>query len=116
MAAWQRRSLMGFAAGVALAAAIDPEAAITLMMAALMPAFHCIAILRGVAIVDFARSAKHNATDPPFPAAGLPIYSILVPLYREANMASALDRPAAKRGRGRTRPRPTQARLSPVPA
>lgn len=79
----------------------------TTLMALLTPAFACVALLRVIALWQFSFSslAAMRAAERPWGADGdLPIYSVLVPLYREAHMAAALadalhrlDWPADKR-------------------
>jgi cellulose synthase/poly-beta-1,6-N-acetylglucosamine synthase-like glycosyltransferase len=68
----------------------DPDLTATIVMAVLTPAFLCVALLRAAALWHITVT---KSSFPPAPATlteGLPVYSILVPLYREAHMAKAL--------------------------
>ena len=93
MARWQRVALVLVSAGLAVCFVASAEAAMTTIMALLTPAFAGVALLRGIALWQFAsatppaHAVEHRQSRPD---GELPVYSILVPLYREAHMAAAL--------------------------
>jgi cellulose synthase/poly-beta-1,6-N-acetylglucosamine synthase-like glycosyltransferase len=87
---WQRAALGFLAAGLPLGIVLSPDATAMVVMALLTPAFFCVALLRAAAVADFASRRIDGQPDAAISAADLPIYSILVPLYREAHMAQSL--------------------------
>jgi cellulose synthase/poly-beta-1,6-N-acetylglucosamine synthase-like glycosyltransferase len=76
---------------------IDASAAVTMLLALLSPIFLCVAALRAAALWHFREVRAEPAADPNTTEdADLPVYSILVPLFREADgvpgLVDALDR------------------------
>lgn len=68
---------------------IAPEVTVTVVMALLTPTFLCVALLRAAALGQVWTVTR--AAPSPLPViADTPIYSILVPLHREAHMAKPL--------------------------
>ena len=93
MVRWQRAALVVCSAGLAVCFFASAEAAMTTIMALLTPAFAGVALLRGIALWQLAfaaRPALSVESRQSRPDGELPVYSILVPLYREAQMAAAL--------------------------
>ena len=101
---WQRFLLALLAPGLALCLwALGPRAAVSLFMAALMVPFFCVALLRLASIYHItrpigpSRQASNTACAAPSPEtmtktldAPLPRYTVLVPLYREAEVIDDL--------------------------
>jgi hypothetical protein len=87
---WQRAALGFLATGLPLGIVLSPDATAMVVMALLTPAFFCVALLRAAAVADFASRRIDGQPGTAIAAADLPIYSILVPLYREAHMAQSL--------------------------
>ena len=99
MVRWQRTALVACGASTVLGLFVSAETTLTVVMALLTPAFACVAFLRAIALRLFLIAPDPpGAPDRPWAEAhgDLPVYSILVPLYREGNMvdvlAGALDR------------------------
>lgn len=90
MPRWQRRTFALAAVALPLGLWVDADATAMLVMALLTPAFLCVALLRAAAIATTLRTPAIPKAEPSASSAGLPIYSILVPLYNEAHMAPAL--------------------------
>ena len=102
---WRQIAFFGVVAGIAAAAfVLAPKATWNAVLMALAVPFACIVIYRvaALALLPFNRPSlpadRHVASD-----ASLPTYSVLVPLYGEANMApqimaalTALDYPVNK--------------------
>ena len=104
MARWQRVGFALLALALPLGLWANADATAMLVMAILTPAFLCVALVRAAAIAGTLRHSAPPQTAPLVLDTDLPIYSILVPLYREAHMAPALiaaldrlDWPAARR-------------------
>jgi len=104
MARWQQTLFALAILALALGFWSDADATAMLTMALLTPAFLCVALIRAAALVDSLRTSAPPPTALPANDDDLPVYSILVPLYREAHMAPALiaaldrlDWPAARR-------------------
>lgn len=102
MSRWQRWALRAGLAGLAAGLTYDADATAFLVMALVSPFFLCAVALRGAALWHFWR---HPVAAPPPPASSLspfgagelaggdwPVYSILVPLYREAELVDDLVR------------------------
>jgi cellulose synthase/poly-beta-1,6-N-acetylglucosamine synthase-like glycosyltransferase len=90
MPRWQRRTFALAAVALPLGFWVDADATAMLVMALLTPAFLCVALLRAAAIATTLRMPAIQKAEPSASSAGLPVYSILVPLYNEAHMAPAL--------------------------
>ncbi|MGE5267824.1 MAG: glycosyltransferase [Deltaproteobacteria bacterium] len=93
MVRWQRAVLVVLSAGLFSSFFASAEAAMTTMMTLLTPAFAGVALLRGIALWQFwfaPRPANSGEKRQSRLDGDLPVYSILVPLYREAHMAAAL--------------------------
>jgi len=84
-----------------------PDATVAALAGMIALPFFCITLLRLVAFREAVLSWRTKSTQParhrPAPAEQLPVYSVLVPLFREANVLSglvrslqALDYPPAK--------------------
>lgn len=102
---WQKVAFATSTVAIILGAWISPDITATVLMAVLTPTFLCVALLRAAALWHVLTTKKvESAASVAATADVLPVYSILVPLYREAHMAAALvaaidrlDWPAAKR-------------------
>ncbi len=90
MARWQRVVFALVALGLTLGLWANADATAMLVMTLLTPVFLCVALLRTASIVDTLRYCAPPPTAQRAPPKDLPVYSILVPLYREAHMAPAL--------------------------
>lgn len=103
---WQKLALSAVAISVAAGFWRNPDMAAAMIMALLTPAFLCVAILRAFAIHHLLTKPARAAPASPHLELDTdrPVYSILVPLYREAHMTGSLvaalerlDWPAARR-------------------
>ncbi len=90
LARWQARTAAILGTGLVLGAILSLDATAAFVMALLTPVFLCVAALRAIAIRGFMQGEQTPEGVPSAPNAPLPVYSILVPLYREAHMAAAL--------------------------
>lgn len=104
LARWQRVTLALVLVALPLGFWFDADTTAMLGMALLTPVFLCVVLLRATAIATTLTTIPPPASAPPARSESLPVYSILVPLYREAHMAQALlaaldrlDWPIAKR-------------------
>lgn len=83
---WQKRTLAGLAAAAASGALLAPEMTLVVLLAVMALPFLLVVALRAVALWHLlkgsatTRSAKTVAID----ETALPLYTVLVPLYREA--------------------------------
>jgi hypothetical protein len=98
LAPWQRLWLGFSAAGLTVALALAPLASIRALTFGLAALFLPVIGLRVLAARDLILGARgRSALSPPrLPDAALPVYTILVPLYREANMLAPLMRVLAR--------------------
>jgi glycosyltransferase XagB len=103
LALWQRLLLFLLLAGFGAALVLQAEPAFRALSLALIFIFLPVIALRVFAAYDLLRRAPSKPARPRVPDAELPLYTILVPLYREANMLAPLtaalarlDYPAAK--------------------
>ena len=99
--AWQRRALALSLVLLGVGMALAPEATLIGLLAIMAMPFLCVVVLRTVALWQLA----HPLPKPTAPAAAtpgpLPVYTVLVPLFREAGVVGdllgslrALDYPA----------------------
>ena len=88
---WQRRALIGGAGALAAGLTLAPETTLAVLMTILAVPFLCVVLLRVIALWQLRRPASDRN-----PAVGagneepLPVYSVLVPLYREAAVVPGL--------------------------
>lgn len=103
--AWQLERLSILPGLIIGAAIVAPEGLLAAVAALLTLPFLCVAALRLAALREALRPRRRrsSSTSPIIADAGLPMYSVLVPLYREANVLpglvdalGALDYPADK--------------------
>jgi glycosyltransferase XagB len=96
-AKWQRRALLFGAMAMLLGLGVDPVKTIWAVTLSLAILFVAVIAFRLVAAYGLWRGAPRGETGsaPRLPDHELPIYSVLVPVYREAHMLPQLD-PAAK--------------------
>lgn len=97
---WQKRALGVILALACLTVAFAPEAALAGLYAALALPFFFVAVLRALALWHLASDRRGAASpldadtdagaDADVEAAELPVYSVLVPLYREAEIVPEL--------------------------
>ena len=87
---WQRLSLFLLLAGFAAALVLQAQPAFRALSLALVFIFLPVIALRVFAAYDLLRRAPSKPARPRIPDAELPLYTILVPLYREANMLAPL--------------------------
>ncbi|MBY0224253.1 MAG: glycosyltransferase [Hyphomicrobium sp.] len=106
MVLWQKAALFAVVIVVAAALWTDSEITAAVVMTLLTPAFLCVSVLRTFAVHEVLNAPLRSSPAPPpaEPDVDWPVYSILLPLYREAHMAAsivaALERlkwPAEKR-------------------
>ncbi len=105
MPRWQKLMLPTFIAGV-VGGLLFPNVALPAFLLALTIPFLCVAVIRLAGLAELLRGTPRNAHqthEPPGEDETLPVYSILVPLYDEADVLprlmrslSALDYPAAQ--------------------
>lgn len=87
---WRQAALLGFlAGGVTAASVIVPDLTLRLLFILIAIPFACIAIFRIIAIL-FALFRRRALQTTLIDDTDLPTYSILVPLYKEGNMASQI--------------------------
>ena len=102
---WQKAALAGLVLGVGGGTLLAPETTLAVLFAVMAVPFLCVVVLRSAALWNlFAPPAP--AVEPPpvrIDAELLPLYSVLVPLYREASVIphlvaalTAIDYPAAR--------------------
>jgi hypothetical protein len=103
LALWQRLSLCLLLAGFGAALVLQAQPAFRALSLTLVFLFLPVIALRVFAAYDLLRRPPSKHARPRIPDAELPVYTILVPLYREANMLAPLtaalarlDYPAAK--------------------
>jgi cellulose synthase/poly-beta-1,6-N-acetylglucosamine synthase-like glycosyltransferase len=101
-ARWQRLAALALVASVAAGGIVAPGVTCTAMLGVISIVLLCIVLLRGLGLVHLLSRPRRSA----FPAAPaidheLPLYSVLVPLYREAEIVpdllkalAAIDYPA----------------------
>lgn len=98
---WQRGALLAAAVALCAGLALSPETTVVALLALMAIPFLCVVVLRVVALWQLRR---RPATDPDLAVEGdegLPLYTVLVPLFREAAVVPeliaslrALDYPA----------------------
>ena len=96
MLPWQRIALVLLPAILAAGIAFDAALAIRILTLTLL--FVPVVALRVIAVA-YLLAGKRDPGSPPSPRtpeAGLPIYTLLVPLYREANVVAALMQALAR--------------------
>jgi cellulose synthase/poly-beta-1,6-N-acetylglucosamine synthase-like glycosyltransferase len=86
---WQRALFVTLTLAVVGGLLVSTDVTVTAVMALLTPIFLCVALLRVAALWQMWNAALAAPT-PVSQTPDTPIYSILVPLYREAHMARAL--------------------------
>ena len=103
LATWQRLSLFLLFLAFAAALVLHAQPAVRSLSLALVVIFLPVIALRVFAAYNLLRRAPAKRARPRLQDAELPVYTILVPLYREANMLASLtsalarlDYPAAK--------------------
>lgn len=89
---WQRRTLIGLATVLTVAVATGPEWAATGLLAALTIAFLMLTGLRLAALAEIVAVPRDAPAGETWTgsAGELPVYSVLVPLYREAAVLPGL--------------------------
>jgi hypothetical protein len=101
-ARWQRVAALALVGSAAAGAVLAPHETCAVLLGFISIVFLCLVVLRALGLVRLLGHARRAAAPPP-PAIGhdLPIYSILVPLYREAEVVpdllkalAAIDYPA----------------------
>lgn len=89
---WQRRALIGGAAVLIAGMVLAPETALVVLLAILAVPFLCVVLLRVIALWQLRAPAAGRSSV--VGGAGdeeqLPVYSVLVPLYREAAVVPGL--------------------------
>lgn len=101
-ARWQRMVALSLAGGVAAGAVVAPGATCAALLGFISLVLLCIVLLRGLGLVQILRRPRRSPVSPrPASDHQLPVYSVLVPLYREAEIVpdllkalAALDYPA----------------------
>ncbi len=101
-ARWQRVAALALVGSATAGAVLAPHETCAVLLGFISIVFLCLVVLRALGLVRLLGHARRAAAPPP-PAIGheLPVYSILVPLYREAEVVpdllkalAALDYPA----------------------
>jgi cellulose synthase/poly-beta-1,6-N-acetylglucosamine synthase-like glycosyltransferase len=102
---WQKAALAGLALGVGGGALLAPETTLGVLFAVMAVPFLCVVVLRSAALWNLLAPPAPAVEPPPvrIDAELLPLYSVLVPLYREASVVphlvaalTAIDYPAAR--------------------
>ena len=102
---WQKAALAGLALGVGGGTLLAPEATLAVLFAVMAVPFLCVVVLRSAALWNLIAPPAPAVEPPPvrIDAELLPLYSVLVPLYREASVVphlvaalTAIDYPAAR--------------------
>jgi cellulose synthase/poly-beta-1,6-N-acetylglucosamine synthase-like glycosyltransferase len=102
---WQKAALAGLALGVGGGALLAPETTLAVLFAVMAVPFLCVVVLRSAALWNLFAPPAPAVKPPPIriDAELLPLYSVLVPLYREASVVPhlaaalmAIDYPAAR--------------------
>jgi cellulose synthase/poly-beta-1,6-N-acetylglucosamine synthase-like glycosyltransferase len=101
---WQQRLALALAVALAIGVWVAPRLTLIALLAVLTVPFFCVVVLKGTALWHTLSTAPGKPADPPsIDDASLPTYSILVPLFREANVVpdllealAKIDYPAAK--------------------
>ena len=96
LALWQRLLLGSLPLAFGAALVLDAQSAIRALSLALVFIFLPVIALRVFAAYDLLRRPPSKRAQPRIPDAELPVYTILVPLYREANMLASLVRALAR--------------------
>ena len=96
LAIWQRLSLFLLLAGFGAALALQAQPAFRALSLTLVFIFLPVIALRVFAAYDLLRRTPSKPARPRIPDAELPLYTILVPLYREANMLAPLTAALAR--------------------
>jgi glycosyltransferase XagB len=96
LAIWQRVSLFLLIAGFGLALVLQEQPAFRAFSLALVFIFLPVIALRVFAAYDLLRRAPSKPARQRIPDAELPLYTVLVPLYREANMLAPLTAALAR--------------------
>jgi hypothetical protein len=88
---WQKAALAGLALGVGGGALLAPETTLGVLFAVMAVPFLCVVVLRSAALWNLIAPSVPTAEPPPvrIDAELLPLYSVLVPLYREASVVPA---------------------------
>ena len=101
--AWQRRALALSLAFLAIGTALAPEATLIGLLAIMAMPFLCVVVLRTVALWQLAHPLPKPAEPAVRGQGPLPVYTVLVPLFREAGVVGdllgslrALDYPAER--------------------
>ena len=92
LALWQKLALFAVSISVAAGLWTSPDVTAAAIMTLLTPAFLCVAVLRAFAIHHVLSAPSRPSAVPP-PAGqdvDWPVYSILIPLYREAHMVASI--------------------------
>ena len=89
---WQKAALAGLALGVGGGALLAPETTLGVLFAVMAVPFLCVVVLRSAALWNLLAPPAPAVEPPPvrIDAELLPLYSVLVPLYREASVVPHL--------------------------
>ncbi len=87
---WQRRVLTGTLLGFAMGALLAPETTLIALLAIMAAPFLCVVMLRAVALWQLRSPLRAPRPYPITSDAQLPVYTVLVPLYREASVVPEL--------------------------
>jgi hypothetical protein len=90
--AWQKAALAGLLAAIGGGALLAPEATLVALLAVMAVPFLLVVTLRAVSLWHLLKGAPPLMREEAAPAADdpLPLYSVLVPLYREAGVVAHL--------------------------
>src|SRR5690606_15140456 len=103
MARWQRWALLALLPAFAALAAFVPDRIVLIVAALLALPFSCVVALRSAALWRALKAPRQPGNVPHAEPVAIPRYSILVPLYDEANVVpdllaalAAIDYPAPR--------------------
>jgi cellulose synthase/poly-beta-1,6-N-acetylglucosamine synthase-like glycosyltransferase len=88
--AWQRRALAGLFVAVCAGVALAPETTLIALLAIMAAPFLCVVVLRTVALWQLAHPLPKPSRAIALPDVQLPVYTVLVPLFRETGVLPEL--------------------------
>jgi glycosyltransferase XagB len=88
--AWQRRALAGLLMVLCAGVALAPETTLIALLAIMAVPFLCVVVLRTVALWQLTHPLPKPSRAPALPDVLLPLYTVLVPLFRETGVVPEL--------------------------
>jgi glycosyltransferase XagB len=88
--AWQRRALAGLLMALCVGVVLAPETTLIALLAIMAVPFLCVVVLRTVALWQLTHPLPKPSRAPALPDVLLPLYTVLVPLFRETGVVPEL--------------------------